>query len=109
MSKGRRKDNVDKTSKEVKGKISGDKEIKIHKCSRKSHVETISEEMKERSIEEKEIVIRKCRRRILVYIMKKVVKVWTSSSKQQEAPQKTTKTKEEIRLELTKKRLTEQP
>ena len=48
MSKGSRKGNVDKTSKEVKGKSSEDEEIKIHKCSRKSHVENISEEMKEK-------------------------------------------------------------
>ena len=46
----------------MKGKISEDEEIKIHKCSRKSHVETISGEMKERSIEEDKIGIHKCRR-----------------------------------------------
>ena len=104
MSKGRRKSNEENTSKEVKGKSSEDEEIKIHKCSRKSHVETISEEMKEKGIEDDEIGIRKCRRRIIVDIVKKDVKVWTSSSKRQEAPQKKTNTKEEIRLELMKKK-----
>ena len=42
MRKGRRKINVENTSKKVKGNISKDKEIKIPNCSRKSHVETVN-------------------------------------------------------------------
>ena len=44
-------------------------------------------------------------RRIRVGIINEEVKGWTSSSKQQEAPPETIKTKKEIRLELMKIKL----
>ena len=58
--------------------------------------------MKGSSNEEEDIGIRKCRRRSRVDIINREVKVWTSSSKQQEAPPEPTNTKEEIRLEHMK-------
>ena len=58
--------------------------------------------MKGSSSEEKEIGIHKCSRRSRVDIMHEEVKVWTSSSKQQEAPPEPTKTKEGFRLEQMK-------
>ena len=79
--------------------------IKMLKCSRKSHVGIINEEMKLISSEEEEIGILNCRRRIRVEIMNKEVKVWTSSSKQQKDPPEPTKTKEEIHLEHTKRKV----
>ena len=42
MSKGRKKSNVENKSKEVKGKISKEEEIKRPKCSRESHVATVN-------------------------------------------------------------------
>ena len=79
--------------------------IKIPKCSRKIHVETVSEEMKESSSEEEKIGILKCSKRGRVDIMNNEVKVWTYSSKQQEAPPEITKTKEKISLEQMKRRV----
>ena len=58
--------------------------------------------MKESISEEEEIGIWTCRRRSRVSIMNKEVKEWTSSSKQQQARPKITRTKEEIRLKLMK-------
>ena len=58
--------------------------------------------MKGSSSEEEDILIRKCRRRIRFDIINQEVKVWKSSSKQQEAPPEPTKTKEEISLEQMK-------
>ena len=56
---------------------SGEEEIGIRKCSRKRQIDKINEE----------------------------VKGWISSSKQQEYPHERTNTKEETRLELTKRKL----
>ena len=61
--------------------------------------------MKESSREEEEIGIRKCGRRGQVDIINKEVKGWTSSSKQQEAPPQISNTKEDIRLEQTKRKV----
>ena len=47
IRKGKRKNNVENTNKEVKVKNSEVEQIKVPKCSRKSHVETVKEEMKE--------------------------------------------------------------
>ena len=52
--------------------------------------------MKETSSEEEDIGIRKFRRRSRVDIMNIEVKVWTFSSKQQEAPPEITNTREEM-------------
>ena len=52
--------------------------------------------------EEEEIGIHKCRIRSRVEIMNEGVKIWTSSSKKQEAPPEPTNTKEDIRLEQIK-------
>ena len=60
---------------------------------------------RKRSREEEYIGKRKCRRKTRVNIMIKEVKVWTYSSKQQEAPLEITKTKEDIRLEQIKRNL----
>ena len=54
------------------------------------------------SSEEEEIVIRKCRRRSRFEMINKEVKIWTSSSKKQEAPPELTNTEDEIRLEHMK-------
>ena len=80
----------------MKVKRSQEKEIKIPMCSRKGRVETEKEEMKETSSEEEDIGIRKFRRRSRVDIMNIEVKVWTFSSKQQEAPPEITNTREEM-------------
>ena len=105
MRKGRRKSNVDNTNEEMKGRSSEEEEIKISKCNRKSYVETINEETKERSSEEKEIGIRQCRIRSRVDNMNEELKRWKSSLKKQESPPEITKTKEEICLEQTKRKL----
>ena len=99
MRKCGRKSNVEIINEEVKGSSSELEDIKICKCSRKSHVDIINEVMKGSSIEEKDILISKFRRRSRVDIINEEVKRWTSSSKQQEAPQKPKKIKEDICLE----------
>ena len=71
----------------------------------KVNVETVNEETKESNSEEEDIGIRKCRRKNRIYKIKEEVKGWTSSSKQQEYPPEITKTKEETRLERTKRKL----
>ena len=58
---------------------------------------------KANSREEEEIGIRKCRIISRVDIINEELKGWTSSSKQQEAPPEPKNTKEEIRLEQTKR------
>ena len=78
----------------MKARSSEVEEIKIRKCREESNVDIINEEMKGRKSKEEEIGIRKCRRRSRVYIINKEFKGWKSSSKQQEAPPKSTKTKE---------------
>ena len=65
--------------------------------------------MKESSSEEEEIGIRKYRRRSRVGIMNNEVKGWTYSLKQQEAPSKITKTKEDICLEPTTRKVKKIP
>ena len=44
-----------------------------------------------------------CSRRIIVYTVNKEMNIWTYSSKQQEYPPETTKTKEDIHLEQMKR------
>ena len=61
--------------------------------------------MKGSSSEYEYIVIHKCRRRSQVEITNEEVKVWTSSSKQQEYPPEPTNIKEEICLEHTKRKV----
>ena len=61
--------------------------------------------MKGSSGEEEEIGIHKFRRRSRIDIIKEEVKQWKSSSKEQEAPPEPTKTKEEICLEHTKRKV----
>ena len=60
--------------------------------------------MKGNISKEEEIRIRKCRIISWFYIISKEVKVYISSSKQQESPPETTNTKEDIRLEKMKKK-----
>ena len=93
----------------MRGKISEEEEIKIHKCIRKSHVETVNEEMKASSNEEEEIGIHKCRRRSRVDKLNEEVKELTSSFKKQEYPPDITQTKKDICLEQTKRKVKEHP
>ena len=61
--------------------------------------------MKGSSSEYEDIGIHKCSRINLFIIINKEVKVWTSSSKQQEDIPELTKTKEDIRLEQMKRKV----
>ena len=97
------KSSVKIINEEVKESSSVAEEIKIRKCRRKIHVGIINEEMKVISCEEEMTGINKCRERSRVDIINEEVKGWTSSSKQQEAPPESTKTKEGVRLEEMKK------
>ena len=58
--------------------------------------------MKVSSSEEEDIGIRKCEKRSQTDIMIEEVKVWTPSSKKQEAPTEPTNTKNKVRLENMK-------
>ena len=57
------------------------------------------------SREEGDIGISKCIRRSRVDIINEEVKGWTSSSKQQESPPEPKNTKDDIRLEQTKRKV----
>ena len=105
MRKCRRKSSVDIINEEVKGSSSVAEEIKIRRCRRKIHVGIINEEMKVIICEEEMTGINKCRERSRVDIINEGVKGWTSSSKKQETPPGPTKTKEEICLKQSKRKV----
>ena len=80
------------------------RENRLPKCGRKGDVKNLNEETKESISEEEEIGIRKCRRKIRIDKINEEVRAWRSSSKKQECPPERTKTKEENRLERTKRK-----
>ena len=86
MRKGRRKSDLENTSKELNGSSIEEGDIKSPKCGRKVHVETKNEESKESNSEEEEIGIRNCRRESRIDKINEEVKGWKSSSKQQKYP-----------------------
>ena len=109
MSKGRRKSDFENTNKELNGSSIEEEDIKSPKCGRTGNFETVNEETKENNNEEEDIGIRKCRRKIQIDKINEEVKGWTSSSKQQEYPPEKRKTKEETRLEQTKRKFKNYP
>ena len=71
-------------------------------CGRKGDAENLNEK---KINEEEDIGIRKCRKKSLIDKYNEEVKGWTSSSKIPECPPERTKTKEENRLENSKRKL----
>ena len=105
MSKSRRKGDFEHTNEESNGTSSEEEEIKLPKRGGKDDIKNLNEKTKESISEEEDIGIRKCRRKSRIDKINEEVKGWTSSSNQQEYPPEGTKTKEENRLETTKRKL----
>ena len=91
------------SNEESNGKSSDEEENQLPKCGRKGDAKNLNEKKKKNINEEEEIGIRKCRRKSWINKYNEEVRGWTSSSKNPECPPETSKTKEENRLENSKK------
>ena len=86
-------------------KNSDEEENQLPKCGRKVDSENLNDKKKENINEEEDIVIRKCRRKSRIDKYNEEIRGWTSSSKNPDRPPDTKKTKEENRLEKSKRKL----
>ena len=98
-----RKGDFENSNEESDGNSIDEEGNQLPMCGRKGDAEILNEKEEKNINEEEEILIRKCRTRIPIDKYNEEVRGWKSSSKNPEYLPDTKKTKENNRLEKSKK------